>query len=139
MSTSGSMIAHIVNNRASAAVPKRKDQTAQESDSEDDMQAILARSRKVKATQPKPVVENKKNPFDGPLPFPKLDWRKSLFAKGPTEEGKAEGGQNDVADQGTDEMGGGFEVEQPQEQDGPLPLPPWLVDNTDIRESLKKQ
>ncbi|UNI23543.1 DNA repair protein rad2 [Purpureocillium takamizusanense] len=140
MSNSGSMIAHIVNNRASAAVPKRKEETApHESDSEEDMQTVLARSRKAKAAQPKPVVENKKNPFDGPLPFPKLDWRKSLFAKGPTEEGRSDTGQADGSGIIADDMAGGFEAEQPQEQDGPLPLPPWLVDNTDIRESLKKQ
>lgn len=140
MSTSGSMIAHIVNNRASAAVPKRKEEAhTHESDSEEDMQTVLARSRKAKAAQPKPVVENKKNPFDGPLPFPKLDWRKSLFAKGPAEESKTGAGQTDVGGEVADDMARGFEVEHPQEQDGSLPLPPWMIDNTDIRESLKKQ
>src|SRR5699024_7823267 len=56
MSNSGSMIAHIVNNRASAAVPKRREAPNHESDSEEDMQTVLARSRKAKAAQPKPVV-----------------------------------------------------------------------------------
>ncbi|KAM0254000.1 hypothetical protein ACHAQJ_007013 [Trichoderma viride] len=145
----GSMIAHIVNNRANAAVPKRQEvpvaaEKENESDSEDDMQAILARSRKMKKSQPKPVFENKKNPFDGPLPFPKLDWGSSLFEKkkapeeqpivvtaggdgGPDKEEKEEGSS------------GGFEIE-PQQDDGPKPLPPWMVDDdTDIREAIKKQ
>lgn len=138
---SGSMIAHIVNNRANAAVPKRQADKPADSDSEDDMQAVLARSRKAKVAQPRPVFENKKNPFDGPLPFPKLDWRSSIFANKavPKDGGTAkqdEGVQEDAESE--QDMAGGFEVE-PRERDGPRPLPPWMTDETDIRESLKKQ
>ncbi|UKZ75452.1 hypothetical protein TrVFT333_003137 [Trichoderma virens FT-333] len=149
--SSGSMIAHIVNNRANAAVPKRQEasiaeEKAKESDSDDDMQAILARSRKMKKSQPKPVFENKKNPFDGPLPFPKLDWGSSLFAKKKTQQEKpivvtagGDDGQPDKEGEQEDGLGGGFEVE-PQQEDGPKPIPPWLVDDdTDIREAIKKQ
>lgn len=138
---SGSMIAHIVNNRANAAVPTRREDKAADSDSDDDMQAVLAKSRRQRVPQPKPVAENKKNPFDGPLPFPKLDWRSSLFANkvGPKNAGAAQQGdhvsESAEPDEGT---AGGFEIEA-QEQDGPKPLPPWLADDTDIRESLKKQ
>ncbi|KAL7817300.1 hypothetical protein V8C26DRAFT_398640 [Trichoderma gracile] len=149
---SGSMIAHIVNNRANAAVPKRQEAPAEEdkamdSDSDDDMQAILARSRRMKKSQPKPVFENKKNPFDGPLPFPKLDWGSSLFAKkNVTREEQpiivtagGDGGPDKEEKQEEEALGGGFEVEQ-QQDDGPKPLPPWLVDDsTDIREAIKKQ
>ncbi|KAL7943188.1 hypothetical protein V8C42DRAFT_329943 [Trichoderma barbatum] len=152
--SSGSMIAHIVNNRANAAVPKRQEasiaeEKAKESDSDDDMQAILARTRKMKKSQPKPVFENKKNPFNGPLPFPKLDWGSSLFAKKKTQEEApiviTAGGDGEQLDKDgkeeeeEKEEGGGFEVE-PQQEDGPRPLPPWMVDdNTDIREAIKKQ
>lgn len=149
---SGSMIAHIVNNRANAAVPKRQEapveqDKAKDSDSDDDMQAILARSRRMKKSQPKPVFENKKNPFDGPLPFPKLDWGSSLFAKKKSTREEepiviSAGGDGGLAKEEEPEqeaLGGGFEVEQ-QEEDGPRPLPPWLVDDsTDIREAIKKQ
>lgn len=147
----GSMIAHIVNNRANAAVPKRQDapittEKEKDSDSEDDMQAILAKSRKMKKAQPKPVFENKRNPFDGPLPFPKLDWGSSLFAKKKVSEenpivvtaGGVENARPDTEEKEVD-SGGGFEIE-PQKEDGPKPLPPWLLDNdTDIREAIKKQ
>ncbi|KAJ4862831.1 XPG i-region domain-containing protein [Trichoderma breve] len=150
--SSGSMIAHIVNNRANAAVPKRQEvpvsqDKAKESDSDDDMQAILAKSRKMKKPQPKPAFENKKNPFDGPLPFPKLDWGSSLFAKKKTPQEKpivvtagGDDGQLDKEGEQEDGLGGGFEVVEPQQEDGPKPLPPWLVDDdTDIREAIKKQ
>ncbi|PNY28591.1 DNA repair protein rad13 [Tolypocladium capitatum] len=138
---SGLMIVHIVNNRANAAVPKRPEENAAaDSDSDDDMQAVLARSRKAGISQPKPAVENKKTPFDGPLPFPRFDWGSSLFAKQAARKGK--GTLEQTADKKAAEpkgdMAGGFEVE-PQAQHGPKPLPPWMADETDIRESLKKQ
>lgn len=145
----GSMIAHIVNNRANAAVPKRQEvpittEKEKDSDSEDDMQAILAKSRKMKKVQPKPVFENKKNPFDGPLPFPKLDWGSSLFAKKKVSEEKpivvtAGGDAGPEEEEKEDGTGGGFGIEA-QNEDGPKPLPPWLLDNdTDIREAIKQQ
>ncbi|EHK40388.1 hypothetical protein TRIATDRAFT_41742 [Trichoderma atroviride IMI 206040] len=145
----GSMIAHIVNNRANAAVPKRQEtpitmEREKDSDSEDDMQAVLAKSRKMKKAQPKPVFENKKNPFDGPLPFPKLDWGSSLFAKKKVPEEKpivvtAGGDAGPEEEEKEDETGGGFETKA-QKEDGPKPLPPWLVDNdTDIREAIQQQ
>lgn len=145
----GSMIAHIVNNRANAAVPKRQEapitmEREKDSDSEDDMQAVLAKSRKMKKAQPKPVFENKKNPFDGPLPFPKLDWGSSLFGKKKVSEEKpivvtAGGDAGPEEEEKEDETGGGFEAEA-QKEDGPKPLPPWLVDNdTDIREAIQQQ
>ncbi|KAI5467290.1 hypothetical protein BGZ63DRAFT_370825 [Mariannaea sp. PMI_226] len=138
--TGGLVIAHIVNNRANAAISNRQERgPAVESDSEDDMQAIMAKSRLLKKAQPAPILENKKNPFDGPLPFPKLDWGSSLFAKKKsqkeTDEAKTDepGEHQDLED----ETAGGFEKET--ENDGPKPLPPWLIDGGDIRESLKKQ
>lgn len=141
----GSMIAHIVNNRANAAVPKRKeenDKPAGESDSDDDMQAVLSKSRTVvQRAKPKPIAENKKNPFDGPLPFPKLDWGSSLFAKksAPKETGAvASGAGQDAVDDGEDDMAGGFKVNR-QTEDEIAPLPPWLDDDTDIRDMVKKQ
>ncbi|KAJ3492883.1 hypothetical protein NLG97_g5086 [Lecanicillium saksenae] len=144
----GSMIAHIVNNRSNAAVPKRQDKPATEdSDSDEDMQAIMARSRKAKkqaAPAPRPVLENKKNPFDGPLPFPKLSWGSSLFgkSKGSSAPAKESAHTTDTAegekrDEDDTDMAGGFTVEG---QDDQAPeLPPWLADESDIRESLRKQ
>ncbi|KAF5646944.1 DNA excision repair protein ERCC-5 [Fusarium sp. NRRL 25303] len=145
----GSMIAHIVNNRASAAVPRRQEHdTPAGSDSDEDMQTVLAKARMKKKPQPKPkfvpVVENKKNPFDGPLPFPKLDWGSSLFGKKKASEAgpnkKSEGADENptVLNDQEDDMAGGFEREL-QDENAPRPLPPWLTDDTDIRESLKKQ
>ncbi|KAL4730182.1 DNA repair protein rad2 [Fusarium chlamydosporum] len=148
----GSMIAHIVNNRASAAVPKRQERdTAADSDSDEDMQTVLAKARMQKKPQPKPkakfvpVVENKKNPFDGPLPFPKLDWGSSVFGKKKIQEpgpSKNTGSATEVPalvnDNEDDEMAGGFEREA-LDENAPKPLPPWLADDTDIRESLRKQ
>ncbi|KAF4443882.1 DNA excision repair ERCC-5 [Fusarium acutatum] len=145
----GSMIAHIVNNRASAAVPRRQEHdTAADSDSDEDMQTVLAKARMKKKPQPKPkfvpVVENKKNPFDGPLPFPKLDWGSSLFGKKKAPEAEPNK-KSEVADENPtvfndeeDDMAGGFEREL-QDKNARRPLPPWLTDDTDIRESLKKQ
>ncbi|KAF4465496.1 dna excision repair ercc-5 [Fusarium albosuccineum] len=138
----GSMIAHVVNNRASAAVPKRQQrETAVDSDSDEDLQTVLAKARMKKKVQPVPAVVNKKNPFDGPLPFPKLDWGSSLFSKKKAQKQDEPASTQDapapVADN-DDDMAGGFEREH-QDGDAPKPLPPWLADNTDIRESLKKQ
>ncbi|KAF5721291.1 DNA excision repair protein ERCC-5 [Fusarium mundagurra] len=145
----GSMIAHIVNNRASAAVPRRQEHdTAVDSDSDEDMQTVLAKARMKKKPQPKPkfvpFIENKKNPFDGPLPFPKLDWGSSLFGKKKAPEAEPNK-KFEVADENStvlndeeDDMAGGFEREL-QDENAPRPLPPWLTDDTDIRESLKKQ
>ncbi|KAL5327777.1 hypothetical protein ACEPPN_005482 [Leptodophora sp. 'Broadleaf-Isolate-01'] len=139
-SSSGGMIAHIVNNRANAAVPKRKpvvvdSDSDSDSDSDMDMQAALAKARRQKAPeqrkQPPPVALNKKNPFDGPLPFEKLG---SIFAKKskPVE-------QLDESGQGSEDgdvMAGGFEKEA--EEDAPRPLPPWLSGG-DIRNQLEEQ
>ncbi|KOS18421.1 DNA repair protein rad13 [Escovopsis weberi] len=147
----GSMISHIVNNRANAAVASRQaskpaatsDNGEDEDEDEDDMQTVLARSRQAKKSKPEPLHENKKNPFDGPLPFPKLDWRSSLFAhkkksnQGGTAEGSRVDGMNIQEDES--EAGGGFLTRPARDEDEPIPLPPWMTDETDIREALKQQ
>lgn len=168
-STSGSMVAHIINNRANAAVPKRR-QSA-DSDSEEDLQAALRAARKKKsAAKPKsaePVRPNVKNPFDGPLPFEKLNWKNSIFAKKPQPNPRpdeslkdifeSEGGfQIEVPDETSsdkarpasskdaghvedDEFEGGFEKETDGDK-APQPLPPWMInDESDIREKMQKQ
>lgn len=138
----GSMIAHIVNNRANAAVPKRKESNkGQDSDSDEDMQAVMARSRKAKKPEPpRPILENKKNPFDGPLPFPKLNFGSSLFGKSTSAKQKESTGTAETSDARVehDDTAGGFEVEEDDQEDGPQ-LPPWMADETDIRQSMKKQ
>jgi DNA excision repair protein ERCC-5 len=142
VTTSGRMVAHIVNNRANAAVPRRRANQS-DSDSEDDLKAALAasRKRKQKQVQPKPVVSNVKNAFDGPLPFPKLDLGFSPFAKitprgAPKAQGvEQEDQRNAVVEE--DMLSGGFERDPTA--DGAKPLPPWMVDDTDIRETIARQ
>ncbi|KAI0109162.1 PIN domain-like protein [Nemania sp. FL0031] len=137
-STSGNIIAHIVNNRANVAVPKRRESTAS-SDSEVDLRSALnaARKKKSVATQPKPqpvsLVPNVPS-FDGPLPFEKLDWKSSIFAK------KQENMQSLASDSIDDEeLAGGF-LQDIEDDDKPRPLPPWMMqDESDIRESMKAQ
>ncbi|KAK4205246.1 hypothetical protein QBC40DRAFT_260896 [Triangularia verruculosa] len=162
--TSGSMIAHIVNNRANAAVKRPTAKDDSDSDSDGDLQSALAAARK-KQPKPKPVQRpNVKNPFDGPLPFEKLDWRtafggskSSAPAPKPTAatETIEKPRQVEIGDleAESDEEAGGFvrepaestaETEQPtvskrRDDDKPLPLPPWLTDNTDITESVRRQ
>ncbi|RCI12307.1 hypothetical protein L249_1314 [Ophiocordyceps polyrhachis-furcata BCC 54312] len=133
---SGSMIAHVVNNRANAAVSRRQEGEDDESDSDDDVRAIVARSMRAKPAEAKRGIDNT---FGGPLPFPKLDWKSSVFAKKATHE-EAEPESNVPKEaQAVDDEDGGFEVSAHEEDDQPKALPPWLVDDTDIRESLKKQ
>lgn len=142
---SGSMVAHMVNKRASAVVPKRRRSDAS-SDSDIDLGAALSAARKKKKTAPlpataaAPVAANQKNAFDGPLPFEKLDWRSSIFARKPelskpnveTEAGGS-GPSGDVED----DLAGGFEKEV-EEEEAPRPLPPWMVENaSDIRDAVK--
>lgn len=166
-SSKGSMVAHIINNRANAAVPKRK-LFEDSSDSEGDLQSALAAARKKKKAEPAkqkpepkphaPILPNVKNPFGGPLPFEKLDWRTSIFEKKPKPKTDAEivkeanekvaesggGFQINLPDDSADanhnnDLEGGFEKE-PVEDDAPRPLPPWMVhDDTDIRDSVKEQ
>ncbi|KAF3021493.1 hypothetical protein G7054_g8901 [Neopestalotiopsis clavispora] len=156
--SSGSMIAHIVNNRANASVRKRRRSESVGSDGEMDLSAALSKAKKKKTTmQPtKPVAAptfpNKPNPFGGPLPFEKLDWKSSIFAKKPdapkqmTSGTEPRGTVDDelaggfVAD---DDMAGGFERDEEIEDvdnEAPRPLPPWMEQQeTDIRESMKTQ
>ncbi|PMD24622.1 PIN domain-like protein [Hyaloscypha hepaticicola] len=132
-SSSGGMIAHIVNNRANAAVAKRNPVTIDsDSDSEMDLQSALAKARKQKApekrTQPAPVPTNTKNPFDGPLPFEKLDLGTSIFNK---KKPAPERLISDVEDGDEEDMAGGFD--NALEKEAPRPLPPWMVGKDDIR------
>ena len=136
VNTSGRMVAHIVNNRANAAVPKRR-ATSVSSDSDIDLQSALVKARKQKAPekkrQPAPVASNLKNPFDGPLPFEKLDFRSSIFnknAKGP------ESGPDTNNEDAEDDLEGGFEKDAEQES---RPLPPWLAGNDDVRDQVQAQ
>ncbi|KAI1320132.1 PIN domain-like protein [Xylariaceae sp. FL0255] len=159
-SASGSMIAHIVNNRANAAVPKRRQSGASisSSDSEVDLRTALSAARKKKSVAPKPaapkpqpdpVRPNVKNPFGGPLPFEKLDWKSSIFApqKGPPPaKPSLEKQVDEVSDEDEnaggfladgEEMAGGFLVDE-EESNEARPLPPWMMqDESDIRKSIK--
>ena len=136
--SSGKMVAHIVNNRANAAVPKRKAVSVSSgSDSDMDMQAALKKAKKGKAPERKrqlaPVASNTKNPFDGPLPFEKLSFGSSIFGK-KVREDEVTGEEGDGDDH---EMAGGFIPDREEEK--ARPLPPWLVGTNDIREQVQEQ
>ncbi|CAK7273345.1 DNA repair protein rad2 [Sporothrix epigloea] len=104
--SSGKMVAHVVNNRASTAVSAsttaaskaREDvytyekETDDSSDSELDIRAAMAKAAKKKKVTPvvvhspaprsiqQPTLDN----LAGPLPFEKLNWQTSIFEKRPT-------------------------------------------------------
>ena len=129
----GSMIAHIVNNRSNAAIPKqRATAISSESDSDMDLQSTLAKARKQKALenkrQPAHIVQNVKNPFAGPLPFESLG---SMFGrKKGTFEAVVEVGEN------REDMAGGFDNDA---EESSKPLPPWLIGHGDIRTDYDQQ
>lgn len=140
-STSGSIIAHIVNNRANAAIPKRRESNAS-SDSEVDLRSAVSAARKKKSVAPKPkpqpisAVPNVKS-FDGPLPFEKLDWKSSIFGKKQETTQSLRVGVDDDSD--GEGQAGGF-LQDADDDDRPRPLPPWMMqDDSDIRESMKAQ
>ncbi|KAK0746199.1 hypothetical protein B0T18DRAFT_390686 [Schizothecium vesticola] len=167
VSTSGRMVAHIVNNRSNAAVPRRQESDS-DSDSDMDLQSALAAARRKKAPVSRPVQNtvqraaekapvrpNVQNAFGGPLPFEKLEW-KSFISKPtqPVAEKPAagfEGGGIAGLELDSDDDAGGFVRERgtpkkasaqevcQQLQDAPLPLPPWLQNTSDIRDEIRKQ
>ncbi|KAL5348967.1 DNA repair protein rad2 [Pseudogymnoascus australis] len=134
--SSGNGLIHIVNNRANAAVPKRM--ATESSDEEENLQDILAASRKQKGvagpSAPTPSLRVAENPFgSGPLPFEKLDLKKSIFsgyAKARPNKGKSTEKENE-------DLAGGFEREDSVEK--ARPLPPWLASTGDIRADVKEQ
>ncbi|KAI1827796.1 PIN domain-like protein [Xylaria intraflava] len=141
-STSGSIIAHIVNNRANKAVPRRRESDAS-SDSEIDFRSALlaARKNKQEVTKSKPqpsVMPNANNSFDGPLPFEKLDWKSSIFAsKKQAVESPEELPEDEV--NADEDLAGGF-LQETESDNRSRPLPPWMVqDESDIRDSMKAQ
>lgn len=169
VSTSGRMVAHIVNNRSNAAVPRRQESDS-DSDSDMDLQSALAAARRKKAPVSRPVQKpvqraaekapvrpNVPNAFGGPLPFEKLEW-KSFISK-PTQPaaekpaagleghgiaGLALDSEDDaggfVRERTTPKKGPAPEISQKQQDDAPLPLPPWLQNTTsDIRDEIRKQ
>lgn len=163
--TSGKVIAHIVNNRANAAIPKSKPVPSapfQDSDSDDDLAAALSKVKKKTNKAPaakakvEPIRPNVKNPFDGPLPFEKLNWKSSIFASQPkkADTSAAKNGPDVKKQQDDDDdMAGGFErhpgsgeEEDPEptndntDDNKPRPLPPWMVqEEDDIRQSVRAQ
>ncbi|KAJ8119999.1 hypothetical protein ONZ43_g3179 [Nemania bipapillata] len=142
-STNGSIIAHIVNNRANAAVPKRRESITS-SDSEVDLRSAVSAARKKKSVgiqpEPQPIssVPNVAR-FDGPLPFEKLDWKSSIF--GGKQETMHKQSLEEMADNDLDDedLAGGF-LQDVEDNDKPRSLPPWMMqDDSDIRESMKAQ
>ncbi|KAI2638371.1 PIN domain-like protein [Xylaria nigripes] len=142
-STSGSVIAHIVNNRANSSIQRRR-RSSSSSDSGPDLRSALSaalRKRKPKAANPTPqppAIPEVKNPFGGPLPFEKLDWKSSIFAKKPeAAQSLGETLEDDV--NGDDDLAGGF-LKDHENDNQPRPLPPWMMqDESDIRDLMKAQ
>ena len=138
--TNGKMVAHIVNNRANASVPKRKPATAfvadSDSDSDVDIRATLARAKKQKtstSSRPSaPTAAPQNNPFGGLLPFESIPF-KSLFKKSAPEAIGSTAGDTDT----DEDMEGGFT--KGLEKEKSKPLPPWLLGTGDIREELTEQ
>ncbi|KAI0976729.1 hypothetical protein F4678DRAFT_122534 [Xylaria arbuscula] len=142
-STKGSIIAHIVNNRANAAIPKRRESNAS-SDSEVDLRAAVSAAKKKRpvANAPKPqpasVPNVNKSSFGGPLPFEKLDWKSSIFGNKRETAQSSRENAGDGSDMGGD-LAGGF-LQGAEDDDKPRPLPPWLMpDDLDIRDAMKAQ
>ncbi|KAH8682434.1 hypothetical protein BX600DRAFT_374194 [Xylariales sp. PMI_506] len=143
---SGSMIARLVNNRANAAVPKRR-RSDGSSDGDVDLGAALSAARKKKKPLQKPVAAVARapklgNPFGGPLPFEKLDWKSSIFAKKPAAKTtEVPASLPEPEEEPEDELAGGFERQEDQQDDdleAPRPLPPWMLqDEMDIRATVK--
>jgi DNA excision repair protein ERCC-5 len=140
MHSNGKIVAHIVNNRSNAAVTKRRAMADGSDDDDEDLQVALAASRKrqkgKQVCQLTPAVPNVKNPWDGPLPFKKLDFKKSIFGKKSEPASKPAPISADRAVEEDKEMEGGFERE---EEDAPKPLPPWLIKEGDIRSDVREQ
>jgi DNA excision repair protein ERCC-5 len=140
--SSKSQVAHIINNRANAAVPGRKAVDINgESDSDDmDLQTSLAKARRRNAPQTRPpqlthVVENKSKPVDESLPFKKMDFKSSIFG---SNAEPALGTEHVVMGdlEIIDEEAGGFEKDALPES---KPLPPWLTGSSDIRSDVNEQ
>ncbi|CAI4218589.1 unnamed protein product [Parascedosporium putredinis] len=128
MTKSGRMVAHIVNNRANAAVARQRvvntrpgNEGDSDSDSSVDLQRTLAKSNKSRKEKPGKSDPNASNPFALQTPKP--------------PQHNLESADGDAA---MDELPGGFERE-PHDDKAPKPLPPWLVHDGDIRDSLKHQ
>ena len=97
----GRMVAQIVNNRANATVRKQRATSIDSDDSDMDLKAVMAASRKLnrasKKAKPGPMASNIKDPFDGPLPFEKLDFKTSLFT---SQRAKPQGETTDAEEDG---------------------------------------
>ncbi|KAL1899333.1 DNA repair protein rad2 [Ceratocystis pirilliformis] len=127
-----------VSNPSTREVAQPKPANDSDSDSDMDFHAALAMSRKAHqhkpATAPLPMISMKVNkPSSRSLPFPKLDWtaKKKIQSPkktpGPPDEGSSL------------ELGGGFVPDSHNNDKPNNELPPWMLDDTDIIESLKKQ
>lgn len=156
---SGKIVAHVVNNRANAAVARQRvadagDRVEEDSDSDSsvDLQKTLAKANKSRNAQggrPQPSTDNM---FGGPLPFPQMDWSPGIFTKKAAEKvpdkvtasapktGPPVAGAS-LEPRGTAEeevLAGGF-VKDAKDKNAPKPLPPWLADQGDIRDSVRQQ
>lgn len=143
--TNGKMVAHIVNIRASAAVPKRRAVSiSSASDDEMDLQAVLKKTKRSnsinsKKRQPAPVAENIRNSFDGPLPFETINFGTSIFSRQPARPNlEAQSSHHAVYEVNVEDSDSGGFVRS-GEAAKPKALPPWLAAGVDIREQVKEQ
>jgi DNA excision repair protein ERCC-5 len=130
------IVVHEVNNRSNTAV-RNKRAASVDSDDDLDLQTALALSRQQNNTSNSPpsgAPRNIMNQFDGPLPFPRLNFESSLF-------GGPKGGLSsnlESKDRDTEsQLEGGFE--HGTDKESPKPLPPWLESVRDIRFDIQQQ
>ena len=125
----------IINRRSNSAAKIVR--AVSESDDEENLQDILAAGRKQRAEQ---EAEKKNNgqaddaekKFGGPLPFEHLNFGPSIFSsRNKEKEPAAESREEHIED-----LKGGFAKSEKQ---APLPLPPWLTNDGDIRADVKQQ
>lgn len=136
--TQGGVIAHIINNRANAAVSKRKSSDLG-SDSDDDfnLQATLAKARRQASFNRKnaPTNSTEKKGICEILPFEKLE---SLFKN--SKEIKSQNMTTiDEEDKSKEEDTSGGFIDESENEKKPRPIPPWLMDQNDIRSDFEIQ
>lgn len=133
--STGKGLSSIINKRSNTAAKNVR--AVSESDDEENLQDILAVGRRQRAAQ---EAEKKKNgeagdaqkKFGGPLPFERLNLGPSLFnSRKKEKEPATETNQQEAYD-----LEGGFDK---IETEAPLPLPPWLTNDGDIRAEVKQQ
>lgn len=123
-----------INQRSSTAAKNVR--AVSESDDEENLQDILAAGRRqraeVEAEKKKAGQANIATMNTGALPFERLNLGPSIFSTRKNDKKPAV----DSIEPMDDEDAGGFEKD---DEKAPLPLPPWLTNESDIRADVRQQ